>query len=144
MIEAMKESKRTDYKGEPNLKQVKASKSVVLAMTILYRHENPFDYDLVVANRQQFVNMIESHKKAGTNGWSVFCKYTYSFHHEIFHSYEDYILEAHKTKVDFILPSLLSQPLNTRTRYNDCVLRGLTNDFPKREYFDNWLKDFEK
>ena len=143
MMETMKESKRADYKGEPNLKQVKASRLSVLIMTILYRHENPFDYDLVVANHQQFVHMIESHKKAGTNSWSVFCKYIYAFHHEVFHSYEDYILRMYKMKLDFILPSLLSKPTKIQTRYNDCVLRGLTNDFPRKKYFDNWLKDFE-
>jgi hypothetical protein len=143
MMEIMAESKRADYKGEPSLKQVKASQLSVLIMTILYRHENPFEYDLVVANHQQFAHMIESHKKAGTDGWSVFCKYIYAFHHEVFHSYEDYILRKYETKLDFILPSLLSKPGNIQKRFNDCVLRGLTNDFPKKMYFNYWLQDFE-
>lgn len=104
MIEIMKESKRVSSKEEPSLKQIKTSKSTVLTMMILYRYENPFDYDLIVANHQQLVHMMKSHKNAGTNGWSVFCKYIYALHHEVFHSYETYILGKHKMKIDFILP----------------------------------------
>ena len=68
LMEIMKESKRVTSKDEPSLKQVKASKSTVLTMMILHRYDNPFDYDLIVANHQRFVQMMESHKSKGTNG----------------------------------------------------------------------------
>jgi hypothetical protein len=141
-MKIMKDRKGPDYKGEPNLKQVKASKTAVLSMLNLSRRDNPFDYDLIVANHQQFLHMMETHKTAGTNGSSVFSKYIYALHHEVFHSYEDYILWKHRIRIDMILPSPLVKPPGARTRHDDCVLIGLTDDFPKKKHFNIWFKDY--
>lgn len=54
MMNTMEQSKRADYKGEPDLRQVKASRLSVPIMIILYRHENP----LTMTSLWQIVNNL--------------------------------------------------------------------------------------
>jgi hypothetical protein len=135
--------KQVQYKKtEPSTTESLNSQNNVIDGTIIYKSENPdLELDLIVMNRHRFLELQKYWESLNENGWDAFRTYLYVLHHEVFHSYERYIYETHRIKLDLINPSRTLGP--NETGYDDEVLLGLVKDFPKKDYFyDYWLPNF--